>query len=549
MADINLNLDDIKPLLSSLGLGQAPPPPPKMDALPPPPMQMPPTPAAAGFSEWAGDPQNQKKVSDGITSPGTPLTQPFTPTLGVGMPPSPNAPNIMPPQRDTSFMMPPTGLPTQAQVDPRIAPAATLTPPALLPASGSTPANLPPAPTSVQPSQPTMAQDIAANPSQYQQPGLVGQGWKGFLKYGIPAALVSAGSGLSNMGRGDPTAGAKMLGEQIAQDRGVPAANAAEYDLRNVKPLRDAAQLADIQSQTAQRNSAANKADTAADDMKPFTLTREQATAINHPELAGTQATMRDYNKALVGAGNNNTSTSNNAATNATKVTTTGMNTDSKESIAGQKTAAQKTISDAANKTKLLMQNMRDSTSRANNENTVSSKGTTGAGGFKVPADVTKRAALGSNVLENADAVEGIINKRPDIIGMAGGRYSNVQQMIGSDDPDIQALGVRMHNIALASNGAHGVRSQQAIQKTEDELYSNFKAGPNAIKGALGATRSSMQTFLNDEQNFSSTGKRTGGVTAPPTGGGNSVTAPDGSVHAFPNAAAAEKFKQLAGIK
>jgi hypothetical protein len=90
-----------------------------------------------------------------------------------------------------------------------------------------------------------------------------------------------------------------------------------------------------------------------------------------------------------------------------------------------------------------------------------------------------------------------------------------VQPMIGSDDPDIQALGVRMHNIALASNGAHGVRSQQAIQKTEDELFNNFKAGPNAIKGALNATRGSMQTFLNDEQSFQSSGKRTGGGTLP----------------------------------
>jgi hypothetical protein len=162
---------------------------------------------------------------------------------------------------------------------------------------------------------------------------------------------------------------------------------------------------------------------------------------------------------------------------------------------------------------------MKDSTSRANNANTNDHKASNGAGGFKVPADVTKRAALGANVMENADAVEEIIGRRPDIIGATGGRYTNVQQMIGSDDPDIQALGVRMHNMALASNGAHGVRAQQAIQKTEDELFNNFKAGPNAIKGALNATRGSVQTFLDDEKNFSTTGQRTGGFTPPPSGG------------------------------
>lgn len=515
MADINLNLDGIKPLLSSLGLGQAPPPPPKMDALPPPPMQMPPTPAAAGFSEWAGDPQNQKKVSAGITLPGTPLA-PFTPTLGVGMPPSPNAPNIMPPQRDTSFMMPPTGLPSQTppsapQVDPRLAPAATLTPPSLLPASGSTPANLPPAPT-----QPiSMAQDMAANPSQYQRQTFApGRGIVGNGLTLLASGLAGAAGGLGNK---NPMAGLEYVEGLRKEDAGIPTANAAQYELRNIKPLKDAAALADTKSQTAQRTADAAKKNQTAEDMEPFNMSPTQAAALNQPALAGTQTTMRDYNRLLGMAGNNNTSTGNNTRNNTTKSDVADANNTSKEFIAAQRATTQKAMSDAANKTRTLIAQMHDSTSRANNENTNSSKvggGPATGGGFKVPADVTKRAALGSNVLENADAVEGIINKRPDIIGAAGGRYSNVQQMIGSDDPDIQALGVRMHNIALASNGAHGVRAQQAIQKTEDELFGNFKAGPNAIKGALGATRASMQTFLNDEQNFATTGKRTGGTAS-----------------------------------
>jgi hypothetical protein len=82
--------------------------------------------------------------------------------------------------------------------------------------------------------------------------------------------------------------------------------------------------------------------------------------------------------------------------------------------------------------------------------------------------------------------------------------------MIGSNDPDIQALGVRMHNIALASNGAHGIRSAQAVKETEDELFNHFHAGPNAILGALDATRDSMKTFIQDEANFRTTGARTG---------------------------------------
>lgn len=483
MANLDFSLDDIKPLLSAVGLGQDPTPAPKpVNTQPPPPLQLPPTPAAAGFSEWAGDPQNLSKVATGMTTPGQPILPP-PPALGANVPLPPNLPSVAPPQQPSpAFLNPP--MPTSA-------------------------------PTPAQAQQTNMNLDMAANPSQYQKPGLVGQGLKGALLFGIPAALQSLGSGLN---RQSPTAGMDFINQQVARDRGVPAANAAEYDLRNVKPLQDAAKLADTQSQTAQRNADADKKSTQADDMQPFQLSPAQAAAINQPALAGTTATMRDYNRLLGLAGNNNTSQANNQNTNATKVTTNAATNDTRVANNAATNSTRTAISDAANKTKTLLQGMRDSTSRANNENTNANKGKAGEGSFKVPADVTKRAALASNVLENADAVDGIITKRPDIIGAAGGRYSNVQQMIGSNDPDIQALGVRMHNIALASNGAHGVRAQQAIQKTEDELFSNFKAGPDAIKGALGATRGSMQTFLNDEQNFSSSGKRTG-ITPPPTGG------------------------------
>src|SRR6266705_109855 len=109
---LTLKLDDIKPLLGAVGLGQDPTPAPKpVNAIPPPPMQMPPTPAAAGFSEWASDPQNAKKVSDGITQPGTPLLPPTPPPapLGANMPPPPQMASANPPPgKDMTFLTPPT---------------------------------------------------------------------------------------------------------------------------------------------------------------------------------------------------------------------------------------------------------------------------------------------------------------------------------------------------------------------------------------------------------------------------------------------------------
>lgn len=533
MADVSLDLSGIKPLLGQLGLGQAPAAAPAVDQRPTPPMPPPPTPAQAGFTAYSSDPRNQQTIANSLTMPGTPITPPNVPPaspLSGDPTPPPAAPSLKP-------------FNPMASIQPMASPALTQTIPSALSK---------PAPLTVNPyGTPTQAEDMAANPSQYERPMLKKAGFLGNLLNFSAAGLAGAAGGLGNK---NPLAGIDWVQQQAANDRGVNAANAAQYDARNIKPLKDAAALADTQSQTALRTAQGNKADTQADAFTPQTLTRDQAIAINQPDLAGTQMSSRDYAKLVGSAGNNNTSAGNNAATNATKVTTNAATNTTRTATNAATNTARTAISDAANKTRTLVAQMHDSTSRANNENTVSSKvgGPASGGGFKVPADVTKRAALGSNVLENADAVEGIINKRPDIIGAAGGRYSNVQQMIGSDDPDIQALGVRMHNIALASNGAHGVRAQQAIQKTEDELFGNFKAGPNAIKGALGATRASMQTFLNDENNFATTGKRTGGGTAatPASSPGTSDGAvkvqipgqPAGTIHASQLAAFKAKY-------
>lgn len=291
---LTLKLDDIKPLLGAVGLGQDPTPAPKpVNAIPPPPLQMPPTPAAAGFSEWAGDPQNAKKVTDGITQPGTPLLPPPpAPPLGANMPPPPQMASANPPPgKDMSFLAPPS-------------PSMPGPPPAM---GASTP-NF---------SQQTkMNADIANNPDAYQKPMLKHAGFVGNLLNFGTAGLLGAAGGL----HGDPGAGADWIAQQAAIDRGIPAANAAQYDLRNVKPLKDAAQLADINSQTAQRNADADKKSQQADDMTPFTLSPAQAQAINQPALAGTTATMRDYNRLLGMAGNNNTSSANNKNTNDAKV-------------------------------------------------------------------------------------------------------------------------------------------------------------------------------------------------------------------------------------
>lgn len=277
------------------------------------------------------------------------------------------------------------------------------------------------------------------------------------------------------------------------------------------KEAQSEAATANTEAQAGEHRALAEKAGTVADQMVPTALSAEDAKAIGHPEFEGMMMSPHDKAKFFGTTQTNDTRQTVGAGHDTAKVTTTGMNNATSVANNEATNKTRETLAQAADKTRTLIAQMHDSTSRANNENSVSHRGTTAGGNFKVPADVTKRAALASNVLENADEVEKLIKARPDLVGAAGGRYTSIQQMIGSDDPDIAALGVRMHNIALASNGAHGLRSQQAVQQTEDELFNHFKTGAHGIEGALNATRGSMKTFLDDENNFSTSGKRESG--------------------------------------
>jgi hypothetical protein len=118
-----------------------------------------------------------------------------------------------------------------------------------------------------------------------------------------------------------------------------------------------------------------------------------------------------------------------------------------------------------------------------------------------VSADRLRRGDLAANAIHNLNNVEDIINRRgEDLFGPVMGRITNVRDMIGSDDPDIAAAGVEIHNYALASNGAHGVRSQQAIEKTEDEILKHFKRGPEGAQGGITAAKDSLLDFVRDQQ-------------------------------------------------
>ena len=93
-------------------------------------------------------------------------------------------------------------------------------------------------------------------------------------------------------------------------------------------------------------------------------------------------------------------------------------------------------------------------------------------------ADEQKKAELSENVVFNANNMASILARRPDIVGKVAGRFTTLDQMAGTNDPDITSLQQDMHNIAIANVGIHGMRANDAVHDVETNILNNFKNGP-----------------------------------------------------------------------
>jgi hypothetical protein len=115
----------------------------------------------------------------------------------------------------------------------------------------------------------------------------------------------------------------------------------------------------------------------------------------------------------------------------------------------------------------------------------------------KATADERKKAGLAENIAENSNYIGNILLKNPNLVGAVSGRFTSIEQMMGTNDPAISGLGTAIHNIAMANSGVHGFRSQEGVKETENLLLNQFKNGPQAIAGALIALTNSTQTFID----------------------------------------------------
>ena len=507
MPSINFTADDIKPLLSTLGLGDAKPssgPGDPSAAQPPipfisaPPGPPPPTPAAAGFGPWLADPQNQQKVADGITVPGEPLMPQSVPPgspLGSNMPP-PQGGNMAsvnpPPARQFAALSPPP-LPTSA-------------------------------PTQQQSDQTSRNLFDAANASTLARKNFDGD-WKKSGLFGLAAGLVGAAGGLN----GNPLAGVQYVQGLEAQDRSVGAENDARYRNATVQPLLDAQQLkqGDASLQQTAANTTHIDAETAALNNKPDKPQTIEEQAYDYAVKQG-KSPMDAL--AAVYQSKSPVKAEKDAGLPQQYLDAIASGDSTKAGLIKQvihDTQVQPKIdihqanAPAGSSGTWQMVMDKDGNPKFWNSKTGEMKdnaqGLTKPKGDRATVDEQKRADLAKNMNENLDSMEDIVRRRPELFGPLAGRFTGAKQSFGTDDPDIARMETIKHNLGMVAQGTHGMRSATGIETAANSLLNGFHNSPKATLSALEAGRSSSRTFLDDANN---PGKSRGaGITPPPAGG------------------------------
>jgi hypothetical protein len=107
------------------------------------------------------------------------------------------------------------------------------------------------------------------------------------------------------------------------------------------------------------------------------------------------------------------------------------------------------------------------------------------------------RASLAKIALDNIDGIQEILQRRGDLFGPGAGRVSNVDQLIGSNDPDLVAVTNFAHNFSMANAGVHGSRSVMNVRDAVKDLLGDLHNGPAGIQGGLNANRKNLQSIIN----------------------------------------------------
>ena len=126
------------------------------------------------------------------------------------------------------------------------------------------------------------------------------------------------------------------------------------------------------------------------------------------------------------------------------------------------------------------------------------------------------RTSLAHIAMANIDKIQDILNRRgSDLFGPGPGRVTNIDQIIGSNDPDLVALVNEAHNFSMANAGIHGSRSVQNVRDAVHDLLGDFHNGPQGVAGGLAANRANLSEIIARTEGGGSGAPANG---APPAG-------------------------------
>jgi len=132
-----------------------------------------------------------------------------------------------------------------------------------------------------------------------------------------------------------------------------------------------------------------------------------------------------------------------------------------------------------------------------------------------ITADAAKAARLSRNIQHNGQIINDIVTRRPDLVGTINSLGTNWQQKVaGTNDPDLAALDGAVDQLAIASAGAHGSRAAGLVEGIHDGVLNHFKNGPAAVKAYTQGQMNSVQTFIDEEDNYRHYGDPVGPNTA-----------------------------------
>lgn len=135
------------------------------------------------------------------------------------------------------------------------------------------------------------------------------------------------------------------------------------------------------------------------------------------------------------------------------------------------------------------------------------------------------KSDLAQNLQFNAGELKNLITRHPDLFGKVAGRFTTVDQMIGSNDPAISQVGTIVHNMAMANMGIHGMRSAEEVRAGEQIILNHFRNSPEATIAGIDEINNSAQTFVDAAKH----GKLPAPTPQHPGQTGGSFTVPEGA--------------------